>query len=643
MTGDGAHPVPDSGSPPLPRDPFALAALLLAIDPTGLRGVVLEGPTGPAPELWAGRFRELLPGRPPWRRVPTGITVDRLVGGVDLAATLALGRRVLLPGVLAQADRGVVVLPSAERLPPEVASPLLEACDRGRIRIEREGISDDLPARVAVVALDEAREGEAPTPEALRDRLAFLLPLPPRWTPEGLEGWNSAHIGTARALLADIELPDSLLRQLTVQADGPEGPVSLRPLLHALRAARALAALCASNPLPSETLARIAGALVLSPRGFPLPEEADGAESEDSGDQSSPPPQEPDSEAPGSEPAPPEPATREAPFAPPPAADSAATPSTAPGSDSPPPTGSEDDVPGSLLLPAEIARALLPEGLLEGSRTRGRSIRAAPGTRGGGELTRSHERGRRVGAEAGTPGRGRRLDLPATLRAAAPWQAVRRREAGATDGAAPIHLRIERSDLHVQRRVRSATRRTIFTVDASGSQALRRLGEVKGAVELLLADAYRRREEVALVVFRNREAHIVLPPTRSLTRAKRLLRGLVGGGGTPLARGLETAAGLATEATRSGTRPRIILLSDGRPNVDREGRGGRSLARSDAMAMARHLGASGVPLMVLDTSARGEPFLNELAEQMGTRAHHLPYADARGIRRAVSHDAEAHP
>jgi hypothetical protein len=81
--------------------------------------------------------------------------------------------------------------------------------------------------------------------------------------------------------------------------------------------------------------------------------------------------------------------------------------------------------------------------------------------------------------------------------------------------------------------VQRATTTTIFVVDASGSSALNRLAEAKGAVELLLAECYVRRDRVALVAFHGQHAELVLPPTRSLVRARRSLAGLPGGGGTP--------------------------------------------------------------------------------------------------------------
>jgi len=77
-----------------------------------------------------------------------------------------------------------------------------------------------------------------------------------------------------------------------------------------------------------------------------------------------------------------------------------------------------------------------------------------------------------------------------------------------------------------------------------------RLAEAKGAVELLLSEAYSRRDHVSLISFRGDTAEILLPPTRSLVQTKKRLAALPGGGGTPLASGLVEALKMAHQARR---------------------------------------------------------------------------------------------
>ena len=183
-----------------------------------------------------------------------------------------------------------------------------------------------------------------------------------------------------------------------------------------------------------------------------------------------------------------------------------------------------------------------------------------------------------MGTRAGMPGGGRRLSLIDTLRAAAPWQRVRGRE---------DRILVRRDDLRVRRFESRAEALTIFAVDASGSSALARLAEAKGAVELLLAEAYVKRAQVALVAFRGTSAELLLPPTRSLARARRSLAELPGGGGTPLAAGLNAARELAEAAKARGRTPFAVVLTDGRANIAMDGSAVRATAASDADAAAK--------------------------------------------------------
>ncbi len=166
---------------------------------------------------------------------------------------------------------------------------------------------------------------------------------------------------------------------------------------------------------------------------------------------------------------------------------------------------------------------------------------------------------------------------------------------------------MRREDLRLKRfRDRQAST-TIFVVDASGSTAMDRLGEAKGAVEMLLADCYVRRDEVALIAFRGAGADLLLPATRSLTRAKRSLAALPGGGGTPLASGLAAAESLAEEVRRKGRTPTLVVITDGRANVGRDGIGGRERAHADAEAAARAIGQRKLKAILIDNSPRPSP------------------------------------
>ena len=190
-------------------------------------------------------------------------------------------------------------------------------------------------------------------------------------------------------------------------------------------------------------------------------------------------------------------------------------------------------------------------------------------------------------------------------------------------------------DLRINRLQQRAATATIFVLDASGSSALHRLGEAKGAVNLLLADCYVRRDQVAVIAFRGRSAELLLPPTRSLVRAKRSLAALPGGGGTPLALGLEAALRLAAVVRRSGATPVVVLLTDGRANITRSGETGRAQADADAIAMARQLRAARLTVLVVDTSPQPAIAAQRLAAEMAATYRTLPYAGAAALSAAV--------
>jgi magnesium chelatase subunit D len=252
-----------------------------------------------------------------------------------------------------------------------------------------------------------------------------------------------------------------------------------------------------------------------------------------------------------------------------------------------------------------------------------------------GALQKSTRRGRPVGVMRGDVRSRARLNVIETLRAAAPWQPLRRREVASGGAVPPARVLIRKDDVRLTRfRERSETA-TIFVVDASGSAALHRLAEAKGAVELLLADCYVRRDQVALISFRGTVAELLLPPTRSLARAKRSLAGLPGGGGTPLAAGLDAALALADSVRRKGQTPTVILLTDGRANIARDGGPGRSRAEEDAFSAARRLRAAAIDVVLVDTSQRPGPLARQLAAEMAARYLPLPHADALTLSQAV--------
>ena len=578
-----------------------LAAVLLALDPVGLGGVRLHGAADARRDAWLALLRSALPSGTPWLRMPGHIDDDRLLGGLDLGATLQRGQVVAQPGLLARCDGGLLLAAMAERLSPATAARLAAVLDTRRVPALRGGNQAEQSARLGVVALDEGQAGEEAPPPALLDRLGLqvdLLRLPAGAFDADASAWNADALAAARARLPTVQCEDAFVQVLCEAAEAL-GVDSLRAPLFALAAARAHAAWVGRVEVQAEDCAA-AARLVLAPRATRLP---------------APPEEDMQDERPP-EPPPPEPPQ------------DATPPDNKEDERSAPP----DDLPLQEQVLAAALSALPPDLLAQLAAAAGKG--ASAGGRAG-ALQKSRLRGRPYGSRRGDPRQGARLHLIDTLRAAAPWQGLRRRESPSQDGGPCVMVR--REDFHVSRFRQRRETTTLFVVDASGSAALHRLAEAKGAVELLLADCYVRRDKVALMAFRGSiGADLLLPPTRSLVRAKRCLASLPGGGGTPLAAALDAARLLTEEVVRRGGTPLAVFLTDGRANIARDGSGGRERAQADAMAAAKQWRASGVGALWLDTAPQPQAPARELAQAMGARYLPLPHADALQMSRAVT-------
>ena len=210
--------------------------------------------------------------------------------------------------------------------------------------------------------------------------------------------------------------------------------------------------------------------------------------------------------------------------------------------------------------------------------------------------------------------------LAATVRAAAQRRQVDR------DG--PV---VTADDLRAPVRTRTVGRTVVIAVDASGSMGThRRVEAATGAVLGLLADAYLRRDRVAMVTFRADGADVVLPPTASVELARSRLAELPTGGVTPLAEGITAGLSLARRAADDGWPPLLMLITDGRAT-------GNQSARERALAAARDVAAAGVQVIVVDAED-GQNRLGlavELAEAMDARHLQLDELTPASVETAV--------
>lgn len=466
-----------------------------------------------------------------------------------------------------------LTLSMAERTPPGLAARLSQLLDADRGH--------------ALILLDEAASAEEGAPQALLDRLAFHIEPPEAATPVRLPA--AADLDAARKRLPRVQVPADALPLLVTLA-ARFGIHSLRAPSLALRAARALAALDVEMTITQDHLQE-AAELVYPSRATMMP-----AEAEDETPPDTPEPDQSDNAGENGE-------------------------------------HSLTDLPDDILVSA-IA-ALLPPDILD--RLAAKSTRPANAAgSGAGDRRRGNRRGRPLPSRPGRPSAQARIDPIATLRAAAPWQTLRR-----TGRNADRALVILPSDIRIKRFEDRSDRLLIFTVDASGSAAVARLAEAKGAVELMLAQAYARRDQVALLAFRGNGTETLLPPTRSLVQAKRRLASLPGGGGTPLASGLMAAGDLAQLARGRGLTPMLVLLTDGRANIPLTDEPDRAAANDDATRLASSLRQQGLSGVLVDTSNRPTDAARTVAAALGARYLALPRADAHGISTAVTTALEA--
>jgi len=480
----------------------------------------------------------------------------------------------------------------AERLQRGTLARICSVMDQREVVVERSGLSRRLPASFSVIALDEGREEDEMVGADLLDRLAFHVDL------DGLE--KQGHLTSsptrtcsfsdlelARSKLPEVAIPDTVFDTLS-GVSLALGIGSMRGAIFAARASRAAAALEQRTVVEEQDM-QLAIRLVLAPRATRWPETESEAEA---------PPESPDTQ---------EPEEKES-------------------------SRNSDSMPEDMVV--EAVKASMPADML--ARLQAEALRArAKGARGrGGPKTASRLRGRPLGVRQAVPRSGQRLNIAATLKAAAPWQRLRNADSAETlpgNDVRSARFRVRPEDFHVTRYKARQETTTIFLVDASGSAAAQRLAEAKGAIELLLAQCYVRRDQVALIAFRGDGAETLLPPTRALARARRELAALPGGGGTPLATGIDAAGALARDLQKRGQNPVVVMMTDGRANIARDGSPGHERANREAMESSRVFQSNGWSSVLVDTARRPRPKARSIAEAMGAQYFPMPYAEANAL------------
>ncbi|NTU94005.1 MAG: magnesium chelatase ATPase subunit D [Chlorobiaceae bacterium] len=600
------------------------ALMLLAVDPS-LGGVVIPSAVGSGKSTLARAFAGILPEGTPFVELPLNVTEDRLIGGVDLEATLAAGQRVVQHGVLSRAHKGVLYVDSLSLLDSSAVSHVMDAMSRRAVIVEREGLSEVHPADFMLVGTYDPSDGEVRM--GLLDRIGIIVPFTSQNDYRARKQIVSVVMGTRdledtedelRMLRGLINAAKEQLPKVSMTSEQIKGliqtAISLgvegnRVDIFAIRAAIANAALNQRTEVEDEDL-KLAMKLVLVPRATRMPERE--ATDEEMQSQDEPPP--PDEQEPEDEDAPAE----------------------TPDADAEEEQEETPDMIEELMMDA--IETELPDNILNISLASKK--KAKSGSRG---EALNNKRGRFVRAQQGEMKSGKVALIP-TLISAAPWQATRKAEK-AKKGIKTGALVINKEDVKIKRfRDKSGTL-FIFMVDASGSMALNRMRQAKGAVSSLLQNAYVHRDQVALISFRGKQAQVLLPPSQSVDRAKRELDVLPTGGGTPLASALFTGWETAKQARTKGiTQIMFVLITDGRGNIPLQAayepnaeKAPKEQLEKEIEALALSIQADGIASIVVDTQmnylSRGEA--PKLAQQLGGRYFYLPNAKAEQIVEAA--------
>jgi magnesium chelatase subunit D len=542
------------------QEQLKLALLLAAVD--WRLGILLRGDKGAGKTTAARALAELLPKPGRFVNLPIGITEDRLLGGMDLGSTLK-GEPVLRPGLVAEANGGVLYVDEVNLLPDHLADALLDAAATGISTVEREGFSAIQEARFVLMGSMNPEEGSL-RPQLL-DRFALVADIAAaglvterreiverrmfydtdpslfiaRWTEQQIN--LQQRIVAARVTLPSVRCSTAMLDHIsTIVCD--HGVISLRADLAIARASCAQAALLGCEEVTEEHI-DIVLPLALTHR-----------------------------------------VTR--------------------SSERPPRPKSSPSLPQA---PAQSRESGETDEMTE-QRFSSLSVRT-PELRWTVDSGESGAAEARKGTAPGPVVRSRKSEQPVEIDARSSVL-----EAVVRTGQATPRLQ----DLYERVREPLVGSRFLFVVDSSGSHAAReRMRAVKGAVAGLIERSLRRRDEVAVIVFRGESAEVLVEPTSDVSAVTAALEYLPTGGRTPLAHALELASGFVTTETL------LVLITDGRANVPYGG----TDAWHDALQAATKIQC---PALIVDSESSENAFgkARELADAMGAECISLMELEA---------------
>lgn len=559
-------------------------AIRCALASPDLRSLLICGPGGTGKSVIASSIRSLDTGRD-MIVLPRNVTEDRLFGGMDVGKAIGSGERMLSDSILKRADGNILLVENVNIVPERLMHQVLNATETGMNTVERDGVSGSYDCRMLLIAT--MRPDEGPLSEHLLDRFDMCI-FTSNIEDEYIRGeiarrssayWKdpvhfsrsyaeedaaeSKKIADARARVRFTLVPDGYCGAISevcnsLNVAGHRGDIAV------MNAARALAAMDGRDMTSLDDL-RNAATMCLehrrndqdnsteAPPEPPENDEQDGQD-DDRGEEQEPPDDDEERE---------EQYQQETRLPPPPMQD-------------------PDENVFSVGDVFQVIDYLSKEDRKKEKGMNGKRAKAVS----------KDKIGRCIGYRI-PRGRVRDIALCASIMAAAPHQVSR--------DHSELAIVLEKGDLREKVRERKQGTTILFLVDGSGSiGAQKRMVAVKGAILSMLMDAYQKRDEIGMVVFRIDRAEEVLEPTKSVLKASKALQDIPTGGRTPLTHGLLKGYEVLKGRITRDSRPVMVILSDGRCNVPYA----PGMAPVDEMlATARSLSSTGIRFVAIDTEA----------------------------------------
>lgn len=583
----------------------AKEAILLTLVNPFAGGLLLSGEKGTGKSTLVRSARELVDA--PWVEIPISITEDRLFGSIDAEEAIRSGHKKLLPGLIDEADKGIIYIDDVNLLRDDLLSAVLNIREAGGYRLERDGLSEQRDTSFTVLAVMNPESGTLSSSSL--DRFGLFAQADPSYDDEtrleiirrvldfekdGIAfraKWQKEtdalkkKIKDARAALSKVEVSAAMI-QLAAVYTLKAHVAGHRADIYLIEAARAEAALERRKYVLPKDLEKAAEFVL--PHRMRKAEEQQGQPSEEMPqehpEEDNKPQQEEEKQTP-----------QDNEFSHPPEAQ-------------PPQINTEDADDSSHEQNQDNAQMSNPRGQsreriddadlhvnlppmwIEPSKDR--KPKKGSGKR---SLTMTDlMQGRYVRAEI-PKAKTSDIAFDATLRAAAPYQKAR-----PSNGCAVV---IRKDDLRSKVREKRTGNIFLFVVDASGSMGAReRMKTVKGVIFKILLDAYQKRDRVGMVAFRKNQAEVLLPVTRSVDFAQKKLATMPTGGKTPLAKGLLKAEDVLDMLYRQDANqdPVMILITDGRATSSLN-KGTNPV--TDALEEAKRIGRRNIPVAVIDTES----------------------------------------